>query len=466
MAEGLTQTDAVGAGDRRPSLVPEERAGLFLMLAAWVFLLEGIHALIRMFEDVLDEGSTWPAWAYSVVVVASLAAAALLYTSRRWAVVAAAAVAIVTGVAIFPIPVGGFVFFSAAELVLLGLGLRAAGRPEAIQLASASVPWRVKLTLVWIVIAIVLVRFLLAVEFDLAWIRDNWWNIVSRGLPLTLLISFSAIALAIVLALLGALGRLSRNPIAFGVAGFYTSFFRGTPLLVQLFLIYLGLAQVGVEMRGTPLQGFGDLLLLDELVAAILAIGFNYGAYMTEIFRAGIQSVGHGQGEAAEALGMSYALKMRRVVLPQAVRVIIPPTGNEFIAMTKDSSLAYTIGVLELFRRAELAGREAALPMEALLVAAAAYWAMTGVLTFFQARLERKMGRGYVRTGEAGTGRTARKSYVPAPAQPGVTFVPGAGDAGGAGAGGALLITDEEGRSRGTGIDGTSTTDPQAGGDR
>ncbi len=172
-------------------------------------------------------------------------------------------------------------------------------------------------------------------------------------------IAVGTIILAIIFALLGALARLSRSPVAFGVAGFYTSFFRGTPLLVQIFLIYFGVAEIGVRMRGTSLETLGNLITLDAIIAAILAIGLNYGAYMTEIFRAGIQSVGHGQAEAADALGMNYGQKMRRIVLPQAIRVIIPPTGNEFIAMTKDSApWRSSIGVLELFRRADLVGRE------------------------------------------------------------------------------------------------------------
>ena len=108
------------------------------------------------------------------------------------------------------------------------------------------------------------------------------------------------------------------------MTGFYTSFFRGTPLIVQLFLIYLALPQIGIAL-GDP---WADLLTLDVLTAGVLALGLNYGAYMTEIFRAGIQSVGHGQSEAAEALGMTYVQKMRRVMLPQALRVIIPPRAT------------------------------------------------------------------------------------------------------------------------------------------
>jgi polar amino acid transport system permease protein len=122
---------------------------------------------------------------------------------------------------------------------------------------------------------------------------------------------------------------------------------------------------------------------------------------MTEIFRAGIQSVSGGQGEAADALGMTYGQKMRKVVLPQAMRVIIPPTGNEFIAMMKDTALVSFLGVTvasaEVFRRSQLLGRADNRPLEALIVAAAIYWAMTAIFTFFQRRLETRLARGYVR---------------------------------------------------------------------
>ena len=162
--------------------------------------------------------------------------------------------------------------------------------------------------------------------------------------------------LATILALLGALGRLSHNAVAYGVSGFYTSFFRGTPLIVQLFLIYLALPQIGFNLGRTSLV---NILTLTTFVAGVIGLGLNYGAYMTEIFRAGIQSVGHGQAEAADALGMTYAQRMRRVVLPQAIRVIIPPTGNEFIAMMKDTALVSFLGAAvasaELFLRAQLA---------------------------------------------------------------------------------------------------------------
>jgi polar amino acid transport system permease protein len=144
---------------------------------------------------------------------------------------------------------------------------------------------------------------------------------------------------------------------------------------------------------------------------------------MTEIFRAGIQSVGHGQAEAADALGMTYAQRMRRVVLPQAIRVIIPPTGNEFIAMMKDTALVGVIGAAvasaEVFQRAQLAfSASIRNRLESLLVAAALYWLLTSIFTFFQVRLERKISKGYVR-GEVGTA-TGRKRAQFIPAQPGV----------------------------------------------
>ena len=223
------------------------------------------------------------------------------------------------------------------------------------------------------------------------------------------------IVLAVVLALLGALARTSRNPVAYGVAGFYVSFFRGTPLIVQMFLLYLALPPVG---RNLGLQyawlpdGFDEALLLDIATAGIIALGLNYGAYMTEIFRAGIQSVAGGQGEAADALGMTYRQKMRQVVLPQAFRVIIPPTGNEFIAMMKDTALVSFLGVTlasaEIFRRAQLVGKADFKNLEAYVAAALLYWALTVVFTFFQSRLEKRIERSYDRAHVAGPWRPRR----------------------------------------------------------
>jgi polar amino acid transport system permease protein len=269
---------------------------------------------------------------------------------------------------------------------------------EGIAQRSARIPFRLKVALVWVVIFLILAFLFNAAEFDTQFMRDRA-DFVFKGLTYTILIALGSIVLAILLALIGALGRLSRNPVAYGVSGFYTSFFRGTPLIVQLFLITFALPIV-VGNLGLP-SSVEELLTLDPFVAGIVALGLNYGAYMTEIFRAGIQSVSHGQSEAADALGMTYPQKMKRVVLPQAFRVIIPPTGNEFIAMMKDTALVSFIGVsaeqAEVFRRAQLVANAEFKPIEAYLLAAAMYWALTAIFTFFQSRLERRISKGYVR---------------------------------------------------------------------
>lgn len=269
-------------------------------------------------------------------------------------------------------------------------------RREGFELWSARIPFRLKLALVWGVILGLLLALFAAADFDTAWMRANA-SFIARGITWTILIAVLSIILASVLALLGALGRLSGNAIAVGVTGFYTSFFRGTPLIVQLFLIYLALPQIGLALG----PFWADLLTLNVLTAGVIALGLNYGAYMTEIFRGGIQAVGHGQAEAADALGMTYWRKMRRVILPQAFRIIIPPTGNEFIAMMKDTALVSFLGTtvaqMEIFRRAQLVGRADFRNLEALIIAALMYWGLTTIFQYSQVRLERRLSRGHVR---------------------------------------------------------------------
>jgi polar amino acid transport system permease protein len=278
----------------------------------------------------------------------------------------------------------------------------------------------VKLTAVWVVIFTLLALLFRQAHFDTAWMRHNGW-FITRGLWVTVFLAVVSIFGAIVLALLGSLGRLSKNPVAYGLTGFYTSFFRGTPLIVQLFLVFLGLPIIGQAFR-EPFRGW---FLLSPIVCGIVVLSLNYGAYMTEIFRAGILSVPHGQSEAAEALGMTYRQRMKRVVLPQAFRVIIPPTGNEFIAMMKDTALVSLLGTpiawADPFRRATLLGRADFRNLESLVVAAAWYWILTGIFTFFQKRLEARVSRGYVRTG----------AVTKAPMPPDLLATAGAGGAAG-----------------------------------
>ena len=281
------------------------------------------------------------------------------------------------------------------------------GLLERLELASASIRFRYKVAAVWVAIFAVLGFFGAAAGFDIAWIRDKF-TFIAAGLQFTLLIALGGIVIAVILATFGALARIGRNPIAFGIAGFYVSFFRGTPLIVQMFLIYLALPQIGrnlgTEYAWLP-DGFSQALVLDAALAGTIALGLNYGAYMTEIFRAGVQSVAGGQGEAADALGMTYAQKMRRVVLPQAFRVIIPPTGNEFIAMLKDTALISFLGATlanaEIFRRSQLVGKADFKNLEAYLTAALLYWGLTILFSYFQSRLEARIGRGYDRTAVA-----------------------------------------------------------------
>ena len=257
---------------------------------------------------------------------------------------------------------------------------------DRLALASAGVSFRAKVALVWLAIFAVLGFLFWSASFDNAWIREHI-GFIARGLMWTLIMAAGGIVLAIALALVGALGRLSRNPIAYGLSGFYTSFFRGTPLIVQLFLFYLAMPRTAQNLLDKfpnflPTT-FDDFFTWSSFQVGIVVLGLNYGAYMTEIFRAGIQSVSHGQGEAADALGMTYRQKMRRVILPQALRVIIPPTGNEFIAMMKDTALISILGQgiesMELFRRAQLLGNADVRPTEALVTAAApTVWAPGG----------------------------------------------------------------------------------------
>jgi polar amino acid transport system permease protein len=284
------------------------------------------------------------------------------------------------------------------------------------------------------------VLFYLA-SFDISWMRVHFKFIVT-GVWVTIVAAVVSIVIATVLALFGALGRLSKNPIAYGISGFYTSFFRGTPLIVQIFLIYLALPQLGLnlEERGILPTAAQKYLLLSAIFAGILALGLNYGAYMTEIFRAGILAVGPGQTEAADALGMSYRQRMRRVVLPQAFKVIIPPTGNEFIAMIKDTALlsfiASAVFWYDIFKRATVLGSAGFRNLEALIVTAAIYWSLTAVFTFFQSKLEARISKGYVREGAI-------------PPKPGTTkFISGASSGGRGGGAMMVEVPDPEGELR------------------
>ena len=218
------------------------------------------------------------------------------------------------------------------------------------------------------------------INLDYEFIRNNI-GFIAEGIPQTLLVSFLSITLATVLALLAALGRLSTIPPLYALSTFYVSLIRGTPLYLQIFFFFLALPQLGIVLSG--------------MLAGVLALGLNYGAYMSEIFRAGLASVGKGQREAAMAIGMTPWQTMKRVVLPQALRFAIPPIGNDFIAMTKDSALVSATGfVHEVMWRATRVGRAKFNNLEALIIAAMFYWIMTIILTYIQGIIEARLARG------------------------------------------------------------------------
>jgi polar amino acid transport system permease protein len=254
----------------------------------------------------------------------------------------------------------------------------------------------VKIGIVWVVLILFLTIILLQFNFDPAYMFAHY-NFVLKGLWTTIALSVISIAFATILALLGAVARLSNNAIALGISGLYISIFRGTPLLVQIFIIYNGLPQVGTVLIEKGYPQLGNLFILNAFTTGVLALSLNYGAYMSEIFRAGIQSISGGQREAAESIGMNRMQVMRRIILPQAIRVIIPDIGNQFIAMQKDSAQVSVMGVWEMTFRASRFARVDSKFMEMFIVAAFFYWCLTIVSSWGVGYIEKRMRHAYER---------------------------------------------------------------------
>jgi polar amino acid transport system permease protein len=213
----------------------------------------------------------------------------------------------------------------------------------------------------------------------------------------TVLISVVSMALGLALGVLFAVMRLSKNPVTGGVAWLYIWFFRGTPVYVQL-LMWFNLSLIFKVINLGPIYKNDTVAVMTPFVVALLGLGLNEGAYMAEIVRAGIQSVDEGQTEAAHALGMTGARTMRRIVLPQAMRVIIPPTGNEFINMLKTSSLVSAVQYSELLRATSDIGSASTAIMEMYFVASIWYLVLTSVFSVGQFYLERRFARGSLRS--------------------------------------------------------------------
>jgi His/Glu/Gln/Arg/opine family amino acid ABC transporter permease subunit len=217
-------------------------------------------------------------------------------------------------------------------------------------------------------------------------IIPDYLPIFMKGLQTTIVISVVSIILGFVGGILIGMCRISRNPLVFGASTVYVEAFRGTPLLIQIFLIYLGLPQLGIYVDS-------------PLVAGLIALSLNSAAYQSEIFRGGVQSISIGQIEAARSLGMTYNQALFNVVIPQALRNALPPYTNEFITMIKDSSLVMTIGVLELTLRGKLISATTGQSIPVLLFVAILYF----VLTFSTSRVLRYVERRFAIPGMMGS---------------------------------------------------------------
>lgn len=204
---------------------------------------------------------------------------------------------------------------------------------------------------------------------------------LAEAVWITLFLGLGSFALGCMLGLLVALARMSSLRVLRWLAFAYVSVFRGTPLLIQLLLIYFGLPAYGI--------------IIDPISASLLALTLFAAAYLSENFRSGISAVDRGQWEAAWSMGMPYATVLRRIILPQALRVAVPPMGSRLVALMKDTSLASTVTVVELTRVADQVGASTFRYMEIFLIVGAIYWAINQVLTILQTMLENRLARRY-----------------------------------------------------------------------
>ncbi|MGH3877620.1 MAG: amino acid ABC transporter permease [Actinophytocola sp.] len=280
--------------------------------------------------------------------------------------------------------------------------------PEKIVAVPVRHPGRWVAAGVLLVLAAMLANSLLtnpAWRWDVVW-RFMFNQRVINGLFLTIELTLLAMVIGIVLGVIIAVMRLSPNPIVSTIAWVYAWFFRGTPVLVQVIFwsfiaILYPVISLGIPF-GPEFLFFDANLLIPIFVGAVLGFGLNEAAYMSEIVRAGILSVDSGQTEAAEALGMTRLKILRRIVLPQAMRVIIPPTGNETISMLKTTSLASVIAVGDLFTEVQLiyGGNLQQIPL--LVVASIWYLVLTSLLSVAQFFIERRYSRGAVPSRQGG----------------------------------------------------------------
>jgi len=254
----------------------------------------------------------------------------------------------------------------------------------------------------WVSGAVILVLAALALQSVVTNSRFGWETVgkyirdvsIVNGIAVTLMLTAVSMLIGIVLGVVMAVMRLSHNPVVRAAASSYVNFFRGTPVLVQLLFWYNLAALYPVISFGIPGVALDANQIITPITAAILGLGLNQGAYMSEIVRAGILSVDHGQAEAAGALGISRFRTMQRIILPQAMKVIIPPTGNETIGMLKTTSLVSVISVPELLYSSQIIYARTFETIPLLIVASIWYIIITSVLSIGQYYLERRYAKG------------------------------------------------------------------------
>lgn len=255
-----------------------------------------------------------------------------------------------------------------------------AGRGRLLSVGLERTPW-------WVLLLLIGGAFALTGILRSPVYRETY-NFLAPSIVVTIKLAFAAYGLAMVLGLFAALGQLSKHPIPYAIARLYVEIVRGVPLLVQLIYIAFVLTPALADLTGIR-------FFRNDMVRATMGLGIGYGAYLAEIYRAGIQSIPRGQTEAARSLGMTPWLALRHVILPQAIRVILPPLGNDFVAMLKDSSLASVISVQELTYTGSLLNARTFRSFETYNIVALLYLIMTLLGSVGVRGLERWAGKGH-----------------------------------------------------------------------
>jgi len=220
---------------------------------------------------------------------------------------------------------------------------------------------------------------------------SKYWSYYLIGAKNTVLLALMAVVIGVMIGMVLAVARVGKNKFLSFLATAYVEFIRGTPLLVQLFIIYYGLQAIGIRFPDVPFMTGLLGINFADFMAGVITMGINSGAYVCEIFRSGVQSIDKGQSEAARSLGLSYPKTLMYIVIPQAIRNVLPTLGNEFVVVIKESSIVSIIGIADLMYKANTVRGNTFQPFEPLLVAAVVYFVLTFPLSKLLARIERRM---------------------------------------------------------------------------